>query len=213
LPGQPGTAPGPATAVHLASRRGRRLVVRPAGGTGRALRTGQLLQRGSASGLRARPTPSSAAGLPAGALGAPAGIRASLMRQDGFKHSDRRPGAYAALPVSCTRRRSRALRILLSGGRFEFHHQFGRHAAAVFDLDSLGFGPLADFGGVQPARRRPAPGSRWPASSAVAPPRSAHIARKRLAQLLGMLFVQVDLVLGTVQPETDLRLPCPGCPP
>jgi hypothetical protein len=99
LPGQPGTAPGPATAVHLGSRRGRRLVARPAGGTDRALRTGQLLQRGSASGLRARPTPSSAAGLPAGAREEPAGIRASLIRQDGFTHSDRRPGACAALPV------------------------------------------------------------------------------------------------------------------
>jgi hypothetical protein len=49
----------------------------------------------------------------------------------------------------------------------------------------------------------PAPGSRWPASSAVGPPRGAHITRKRIAQLPGVLFVQVDLILTTVQPETD----------
>ena len=94
-------------------------------------------------------------------------------------------------------------RVLLSGGCFEFDHQLGGHPAAVFDLDALGFGPLADVGGVQPARRSPAPGSRRPASSAVGPPRDAHITRKCVPQLPGVLFVQVDLVLGAVQPETD----------
>jgi Protein of unknown function (DUF4242) len=95
------------------------------------------------------------------------------------------------------------IRVLLPGSRLELHHQLGRDAAAVFDLDALGFGPLADLGGVQPARRSPPPGPCRPAGSAVGPPRGAHILRKRLAQLLGVFFVQVDLVLGAVQPETD----------
>src|SRR5579859_3004695 len=99
--------------------------------------------------------------------------------------------------------RWRASRVLLSRGCLEFHHQFGRDAAAVFDLDALGFGPLADLGGVRPARRSPPPGPCWAAGSAIGPPPSAHILRKRLAERLGVFFVQVDLVLGAVQPETD----------
>src|SRR5579859_2868092 len=95
------------------------------------------------------------------------------------------------------------VQVLLPGGRLEFHHQLGRHAAAVFDLDALGFGPLADLGGVRPARRSPAPGPRWPAGSAVGPPPGAHISRECRAQFPGVLLVQVDLVLGAVQPETD----------
>jgi hypothetical protein len=95
------------------------------------------------------------------------------------------------------------VRVLLPGGRFESDHQLGRYPAAVFDLDALGFGPLADLSGIQPARRGPPPGPCGPASSAAGPPPSAHITRKRLAQLLGVFFVQVDLVLGAVQPETD----------
>ena len=45
---------------------------------------------------------------------------------------------------------------LLAGGRLELDHQFGRHPAAVFHLDALRLGPLADLGGVQAARRSPA---------------------------------------------------------
>ena len=85
-------------------------------------------------------------------------------------------------------------------------YQLGRDPAAVFDLDALGLGPLADLGGVQPARRSPPPGPRRPASSAAGPPRSAHIPRQRVAQLPGVLFVQVDLVLGAIQPEPDRSL-------
>ena len=92
---------------------------------------------------------------------------------------------------------------LLCGGRFEFDHQFGRHPAAVFYLEALGFGPLADVGGVRPARRSPAPGPGWPAGSAAGPPCGAHITRKRVPKLPGVLVVQVDLVLGAVQPEPD----------
>jgi hypothetical protein len=52
------------------------------------------------------------------------------------------------------------VRVLLPGGCFESDHQLGRDPAAVFDLDALRFGPLADLGGVQPARRGPPPGPR-----------------------------------------------------
>jgi hypothetical protein len=93
--------------------------------------------------------------------------------------------------------------VLLSGGGLEFHHQLGGHPATVFYLDALGFGPLADFGGVHTVRRSPASASCRPASSAAGPARSAHITRKRVSQCLGVLLVQVDLVLRAVQPETD----------
>ena len=51
--------------------------------------------------------------------------------------------------------RSRCRRLyrgLLPGGGLEFHYQLGGHPAAVFYLDALGFGPLADFSGVQAVR-------------------------------------------------------------
>ena len=38
---------------------------------------------------------------------------------------------------------------LLPGGGLEFHYQLGGHPAAVFYLDALRLGPLADFSDVQ----------------------------------------------------------------
>jgi hypothetical protein len=91
----------------------------------------------------------------------------------------------------------------LSGGGLEFDDELGGHPATVFHVDALGFSPLANFGGVQAGRRSPASVPGWPASSAAGPPRSAHIARKGVPQRLGVLGAQVDLILGTVQSETD----------
>ena len=90
-----------------------------------------------------------------------------------------------------------------SRGGLEFDYELGGHPATVFYVDALGFSPLANFGGVQAGRRSPASVSGGPASSAAGPPRSAHIARKGVPQRLGVLGVQVDLILGTVQSETD----------
>ena len=86
--------------------------------------------------------------------------------------------------------------------RPELDDQFGRHAAAVLDLDALGLGPFADLSGVQAAGRRPAPAPRGPASGA-APPRGLDVPRERLAERFGVLRVQVDLVLGTIQRKAD----------
>src|SRR5271165_3072529 len=84
--------------------------------------------------------------------------------------------------------------------------QFGRYAAAVLDFDALRLSPFTNLGGVQPTGRCPAPTARGPASSATAPPRGLDVSRQRLAKRLGVLRVQVDLVLGTIQRKADRTL-------
>ena len=87
---------------------------------------------------------------------------------------------------------------LLTGSRLEFYDQFSGYLPAIFHLDVMRLGPLPDLGGVQPARRSPAP----PRAGRREPP-SPHVGRQRVTQLLGMLSVQVDLILCAVQPEAD----------
>ncbi len=69
----------------------------------------------------------------------------------------RRPDARAVIQPSLTYPIVTAVRAgpLVSGGRLEFHYQLSRHPAAVLYLDALRLGPLADLGGIQPARRSP----------------------------------------------------------
>src|SRR6516162_9868743 len=82
--------------------------------------------------------------------------------------------------------------------------QLGRYPAAVLDLDTLRLGPFADLRGVQPAGRGPACGARGPTRrGATTPPCRLDVARHRLAERLGVLGVQVDLVLGTIQRKAD----------
>lgn len=59
--------------------------------------------------------------------------------------------------VSKTPLRLQAGCALLAGRGLKFHDQFSAYAPAVFQLDALRLGPLPDFGGIQPARRSPAP--------------------------------------------------------
>jgi hypothetical protein len=97
---------------------------------------------------------------------------------------------------------------LLAGGGLEFGYQVGGHPAAVFYLDALHPGPLADLGGVQaagwPARRLPR--GRL-AGAAADPAGSIHVPAQRIPRLLGVPGVQVDLIPGAVQPERDAALP------
>jgi hypothetical protein len=86
---------------------------------------------------------------------------------------------------------------LLFGGGLEPDHQLGGYPAAVPYLDALRFGPLANLGGIQPARRCPASGSGW-LLAAPGPPRRIHITRQRIPQRLGVPGIQVDLILGAV---------------
>src|SRR5689334_3548287 len=72
-----------------------------------------------------------------------------------------------------------------------------------FYVNTLGLGPLADLGGVQPGGRRPAGGASGTPGPAAGPPRGAHVGRQCLAQRLGVRGVQVDLVLGAIKAETD----------
>lgn len=91
---------------------------------------------------------------------------------------------------------------LLTGSRLEFYDQFSGYLPAIFHLDVMRLGPLPDLGGVQPARRSPAPAAGGSAGATANPP-SPHVGRQRVTQLLGMLSVQVDLILCAVQPEAD----------
>ena len=86
---------------------------------------------------------------------------------------------------------------------FEFGHQIGGHPAAVFHLDALCPGPLADIGRVQDARRPGAIAAGRLASAAAHPAGRAHVSGQRIPQLPGVPCVQVDLVLGAVQTEPD----------
>jgi hypothetical protein len=95
---------------------------------------------------------------------------------------------------------------LLPGCRLEFHDQFSGYSPAVFHLDALRLGPLPDLGGVQPARRSPAPAASRPTRATADPPPSPHVGRQRVPELLGVLGVQVDFVLRAVQPEADRAL-------
>lgn len=92
---------------------------------------------------------------------------------------------------------------LLPSGRFEFDHQLGRHPAAVFYLDALCPGPLADLGRVQAARRPAAAATGRPAGAAAGPAGSIDVPGQRIPQFPGVPGVQVDLILGAVQPEPD----------
>jgi len=95
---------------------------------------------------------------------------------------------------------------LLSGGGLELHDQLGGHPAAVLYLDALRFGPLADLGAAGPACPclAPAPGS--VPRTGCSPPARGHVPGQGIAQLLGVLGVQVDFILGAVQAEADRAL-------
>ena len=97
----------------------------------------------------------------------------------------------------------RTARVLLSRGGLKFDYELGRYSAAIFDVDALGLGPLTDFGGVQSVRLRLASAAGWPPGAGAESAASGCIACQSVSQLPGMLGVQVDLVLGTVQPEPD----------
>jgi len=101
-------------------------------------------------------------------------------------------------------RRTNRAAALIPRCRPEPDDQLGRNPAAVLDLDTLSLGPFTDFRGVQPACRRPASSpSRPTRRSATAPPRGLDITRQCLAERLGVLGVQVDLILGTIQRKAD----------
>ena len=65
---------------------------------------------------------------------------------------------------------------LLSRSGLEFDYELGRYPAAVFDVDALSFGPLADFGGVQGVRLGFAPAAGWPPGAGAGPAASVGIA-------------------------------------
>lgn len=92
---------------------------------------------------------------------------------------------------------------LLAGSGLEFDHQVSGYPAAIFHLDALCPGPLADLGGVQAVRRPAAAAAGWLAGAAAHPAASIHVPRQSLSHVLGVLGVQVDLILGAVQPEAD----------
>ncbi len=92
---------------------------------------------------------------------------------------------------------------LLSCRGLEFDYEFGWYPAAVFDVDALGLGPLADFGGIQSVRLRFASDAGWPPSAGADSAACGHIACQGVSEFLGVLAVQVDLVVGAVEAEAD----------
>src|SRR5689334_15663811 len=71
---------------------------------------------------------------------------------------------------------------LFPGGCLELGDEFGRDPAAVFDVDSLGPGPFADFGGVR------GPGGLMPGATGTGSGAAggADVRGQRVAQLLGV---------------------------
>ncbi len=65
--------------------------------------------------------------------------------------------AQFGMRLNALRWRAGLLRALLAGCRLEPGDQLRGHPSAVFDRAALRLGPLADPGGVQRARRFPAP--------------------------------------------------------
>ena len=78
------------------------------------------------------------------------------------------------------------VRTLLARGDLEFDYEFGRYPAAVFDVDALGLGPVADFGGVQGVRLSFASAAGWPV-----PCQNSHMVPELVFPLL------VSLLSGT----------------
>src|SRR5215471_11578422 len=113
-----------------------------------------------------------------------------------FRHV--RKGAISPTP--------KASQPLLSGRGLEFDHQLGWYPSTVLHLDALRLGPFADLGAVDAIGPCPAPAPGRPPRTASGPPRRPHVARQRIPQRLGVLGVQVDLILGAVQPEPDSSL-------
>ena len=120
--------------------------------------------------------------------------------------AQRRGTRPAAVGHAAPAGRGQARQTLFPGRGLELDHQFSRYPSAVFHLDALRLGPLADLGGVQPARRRPAPAPGRPPGTAPCAPGSGHKRRQRVPQCPGVLGAQVDLVLGAVQREPDSTL-------
>src|SRR5204863_9131705 len=121
--------------------------------------------------------------------------------------AERPPGlvrlrTWASHPIMS--RRTNCAAVLIPRCRPEPDDQFSRNPAAILDVDTLRLRPFTDFRGVQPACRRPASGpSRPTRRGATAAPRGVDITRQRLAERLGVLGVQVDLILGTIQRKAD----------
>ncbi len=94
---------------------------------------------------------------------------------------------------------------LLAGSGPELDYQVSGYPAAVFYLDALRLGPLADLDGVQ-ITCRPASA---PAGAAGDSASSIHVPGQCIPQFLGVPGVQVDLILGAVRllgavrPEAD----------
>src|SRR4029077_3120934 len=92
---------------------------------------------------------------------------------------------------------------LPSGRRLKPGHHLRGDPPAVFDLNVLSPGPLADISGVQAARRRAASAAGRPPPIGSRPPGRTRILRQCVPQGQGMLGAQVDLVLRAVQSEAD----------
>jgi hypothetical protein len=97
--------------------------------------------------------------------------------------------------------------VLLGGRGLELHDELGEYPAAVFDVDALAPGPVADLGGVQAAHAGLAAGACRAPRAGLSPGRG-DIRGQRGAQRLGVPGAEVDFVAGAVQGEPDGAFGC-----
>src|SRR6185437_7346098 len=181
----------------------------PSGGSGRARARG----RASGSGGSLRLASTTARGGPGrerpprGARTGPVVVPASSESQATYPPRTGWPPRRALIKPGLSRPYvTRKRRRLIAGRRFELDHKLRGHPTAVLYLDALLLGPLADLGRVHPVSRCLAPAARRPPGTACGPAASTDVARQCIAQRLGMLGVQVDLVVRTVETEPDRPL-------
>ena len=109
-------------------------------------------------------------------------------------------------------RRPGTSRILLPGCGRELDDQPGRHPSAVFPVDAVRVGPLADLGGVRPACSRPASAAGRPPGPAPGPAASRDIARASACRSAGACPA-VRPVSSPVPSGPTRRCPRPRCRP
>jgi hypothetical protein len=90
-----------------------------------------------------------------------------------------------------------------SRGRLIFHEDIDSHAAALLDVDALLTGPSANCSGVNAAGTPPAATAGRPASIAADLASTGDVSLQGLVELVVVLAAEVNLVVRTVQAESD----------
>jgi len=108
---------------------------------------------------------------------------------------------YRARQIELDRNEWPPWELLRSGCRLVFRDEVGRHPTAVLDVVAVPLGPFADLGGVDGGSAAEAA---WRAAGGAAYLAAVlDVLPERLAQLIGVLAAEVNLVVRAVQAEPD----------